>query len=136
MAKVKFLRRNWNRHSKLGKRRKNKQVWRKPKGRHNKMREKQRGYAAVVNVGYRTNKKGRGLLEGKIPVMVMNTSDLENVGKNQIAIIGKVGIKKKLEIARKALEKKIMLHNMNAKKFTKLNSKEKGKDANKAGDKK
>ena len=136
MAKVKFLRRNWNRHSKLGKRRKNKQVWRKPKGRHNKMREKQRGYAAVVNVGYRTNKKSRGLLDGKIPVMVMNIFDLEKVGRNEIAVVGKVGIKKKLEIARKAMEKKIMLHNINPEKFTKTNSRKNNKEVDKTGAKK
>jgi ribosomal protein L32E len=42
MAKRKFLRRIWSRYSKLGKKRKKKQVWRKPRGRDNKMREKRK----------------------------------------------------------------------------------------------
>jgi len=36
----KFLRRTWSRYSKLGRKRKKKQKWRKPTGRDNKMREK------------------------------------------------------------------------------------------------
>ena len=56
----KFLRRTWNRYSKLGKRRKKKQVWRRPTGRDNKMREKRRGYPAVVSLGYRKEKNTRG----------------------------------------------------------------------------
>jgi len=50
MAKKRFLRRLTNRYLKLGKKRKKKQKWRKPKGRHNKMREKERGYPAVVSI--------------------------------------------------------------------------------------
>ena len=40
---MKFKRRIWNRYSKLGKKRKKKQVWRRPTGRDNPMREKKRG---------------------------------------------------------------------------------------------
>ncbi|MBD3247626.1 hypothetical protein GF378_03335, partial [Candidatus Pacearchaeota archaeon] len=66
----KFIRRMHRRHSKLGKKRKKKQVWRKPTGRDNKMREKRKGYPAVVSVGYRTEKEKRGKINGKERVHV------------------------------------------------------------------
>lgn len=122
---MKFLRRGWNRFSKLGKGRKKKQVWRNPNGRDNKMREKRRGYPAVISVGYKKDKTLRGKLDEKNPVIVLNVFDLEKLGKNEIAIIGKVGMKKKLELANFAKEKKIEIYNMNAEKFLKLNGKKK-----------
>ena len=118
MAK-KFLRRTWNRYSKLGKRRKKKQVWRNPTGRDNKMREKRKGYPAVVSTGYKKMEKLRGIIEDKKPVIVKNTKDLEHVQKNEIAIIGNVGKKKRIEIAKKAKEMKIQVHNLNVGKFLK-----------------
>jgi len=122
---VKFLRRTWSRYSKLGKRRKKKQVWRKPTGRDNKMREKRKGYPAVVSIGYRSNKKSRDKLMDKKPVKINNLRELEKIKENEIAIIGGVGKKKKIEIANKAKEMKIELYNMNPEKFLKLNTKPK-----------
>ena len=112
-----FLRRTWSRYSKLGKRRKKKQKWKKPTGRDNKMREKRRGYPAVVSIGYKKKKK----LE-KI-VIVRNIKELDAVKKNEIVIIGKVGKKKKIEILKKAKGKKIKFQNINAEKFLKKNVK-------------
>ncbi len=120
---MKFLRRNSSRHSKLGKKRKNKQKWRRPTGRHNKMREKKRGYSPIVSVGYKTSKKERTKLKEKNPVIVMNIIDLQKIGKGEIGIVGNIGKKKKLEIAKKAIEEKITLYNLNPKKFIKLNQK-------------
>ena len=118
---VKFLRRSWDRYSKLGKGRKKKQRWKKPTGRDNKMREKRKGYPAVVSIGYGTNKESRGTLEGKEPVMINNVEDLSGIKESGVAIIGKVGKKKKIAIAEKAKEMKIKVHNMNPGKFLKLN---------------
>ncbi len=120
---MRFLRRTWNRYVKLGRKRKKKQVWRRPKGRDNKMREKRKGYPAVVSIGYRTEKTERGKIEGKTPVMVYTLKELLSIGKNEIAVIGKVGKKKKLEIAKKAKELKIPVSNLNVEKFLKLNVK-------------
>jgi large subunit ribosomal protein L32e len=92
---AKFLRRTWSRYSKLGKRRKNKQVWRKPTGRDNKMREKRRGYPAIVSIGHRTDKKSRGKVKEKIPKTVRNLLDLKNLEKNDIIILGRIGNTKK-----------------------------------------
>jgi len=116
---MKFLRRVWNRHSKLGKGRKKKQVWRKPKGRDNKMREKRRGVPVVVSIGYRKDKKLRGTIKNKKPVLVNNIKDLLSLKKNEIAIIGNVGKKRKIELAKKSKELKIQLQNLNVDKILK-----------------
>src|SRR3989344_5198741 len=116
---VKFLRRTWSRYAKLGKGRKKKQVWRRPTGRHNKMREKRKGSSAVVSIGYRSNKK----LREKKFVKINNLKDLAKIKGNEIAIVSGIGKKKKIEIAKKAKEMKIEIYNMNPEKFLKLNAK-------------
>lgn len=119
----KFLRRKNKAYSKLGKGRKKKQVWRRPTGRDNKMREKRRGYPAVVSIGYRGEKSTRDTLKNKQPIMIMNLNDLKKVTKENVAVIGKVGKKKKLEIASEAKKMKIELYNMNPDKFIEKNKK-------------
>jgi len=114
-----FLRRTWGRYSKLGKKRKKKQVWRKPTGRDNKIRERRKNRSARVEIGYKKNKKEKPRL------LLTNIKDLENAGKNLIIILGKVGKKKKIEIAQKASEKKIEIQNLNIEKFLKEIKKEK-----------
>jgi len=118
---VKFLRRIWKKYSKLGKKRKKKQVWRRPTGRDNKMREKRRGYPAVVSVGYKTDKTVRGKIEEKNPITINNLKDLDKVKKNEIIIIASVGKKKKLDIVKKAKEKGLVVYNVNTIKFLKKN---------------
>ena len=111
---MKFLRRTWSRYSKLGKKRKKKQVWRKPTGRDNKMREKRKGYPAVVSIGYKKDKK-----EHKKIVNVNTLKELENIQKDEIVILGKMGEKKKIEFAKLAKEKKIKISNLDTEKFLK-----------------
>lgn len=117
MPKKRFLRRTWSRYSKLGKGRKKLQKWRKPTGRHNKMREKRGSYPDVVSIGYKKNKLVRGKIENKNPVMIKNILEIENLEKNSIVIIGKIGRKKKIEIVKKLNEKKIPVKNLDVKKF-------------------
>lgn len=121
---VKFLRRAWNEYSKLGMRRKKMQKWRKPTGRDNKMREKRKGYTAMVSIGYSTDNSIKGKIKEKTPVMVNNIKDLDKVNKESIAIIGAVGKKKKIEILKAATEKKIEVANINTKKFLRKVDKE------------
>jgi large subunit ribosomal protein L32e len=112
---MKFLRRVWFRHKKIGKGRKKKQVWRRPRGRDNKMREKRKGRSPSVSVGYKKQK------ERKKEVLVYNLKDLSRAKASDLVILGKVGKKKKLEIAKKAKEMKIKFQNLNLKKFLKQN---------------
>lgn len=121
----KFLRRNWSKASRLGKGRKTKQVWRSSKGRHNKMRNKRKGYPAIVEVGFRTEKKGRGLVENKKPILIKNLFELNKVKKGQLIILGKIGKKKKIEIVNIAKEKGILIKNLNVNKMLKKLNKKK-----------
>lgn len=109
-----FLRRISNRYSKLGKKRKKKQIWRRPTGRDNKMREKRRGYPARVSIGYKKAEKEKG-------IVIQNPKELEKIDKKLIIIVGNVGKKKKIEIAKKAKEVKIQLSNLNVNAFLKKN---------------
>ena len=112
---MKFLRRDWKRHSKLGKKRKKKQTWRRPTGRDNKMREKRKGYPKIVQIGYKNK-------ESKIEeVFVYNLNDFKKVGtgKGKKVFIGKVGKKKRIEIVKKAKEMKITFENLNINKILK-----------------
>ena len=119
----KFLRHTSHKYSKLGLRRKKKQIWRRPTGRDNKMREQRRGHPALVAIGYSTDRKERGKVDKKTPVMVRNVQQMEKIQKNQIAILGNVGKKKKIEIAKKAKELNIEIYKLNIEKFLKLNEK-------------
>jgi len=132
MAK-KFLRRWWNKKSRLGKGRKNKQKWRRPKGRHNKMRENRKGYAKVVNIGYRKKTKER--IDIKKTAHIKNIKELLKLKKGEKAIIGKIGKKKKIDIAKKAAELNIKIINLNAQKFLKRIEKS-GKKEETKGEKK
>lgn len=116
-----FLRRTSKRYSKLGKKRTKKQVWRKPTGRDNKMREKRRGVPAVVSIGYKSDKKTRGKIQDKTPIMVHNLKELEKVSKENIVLFAKIGKKLKLQMAKKAKEKNISVLNLNLNKFFKKN---------------
>jgi ribosomal protein L32E len=126
-SKPKFLRRGWERYSKTGLRRKKKQVWRRPHGRDNKMREKRGGYGPVVSIGYKQQKELRGKIDDKKVVMVNNLKDLAKIQKNEIAVLGKIGNKKRLEIAKKANESNIPIQNLNIRVFLKKNSKKQEK---------
>lgn len=118
MVTKRFLRRNWNKHSRLGKGRKKKQVWRKPKGRHNKMREKQKGYPACVRIGYKQEEKEK-------TVLINNLKELEGIKAKESIILGKMGKRKKIEMVKKAQEKGIHISNVNTKKFLEKNEKKK-----------
>ena len=96
----KFLRRNTTKYLRLGKRRKKLQKWTSPRGRDNKMRIMRKGYPAIVRVGYKNEITSRGLIEGKIPVVVRNVSELLQISDNNIAVIGRVGAKKRKEITK------------------------------------
>lgn len=119
--KPKFLRKGWNKYSKLGKRKKKKQVWRKPKGRDNKMREKRRGHGPLVKIGYKSGEK-------KSRIVIKNLKELQRLKGNETIFLEKMGKKKKTEIAKKAKEMKIKIENLNVKKLLKKTEKKEMKN--------
>lgn len=91
------------------------EVWRKPRGRHSKMRLSKKGKAVMVRKGYRSPLSVRGMTrEGYVPISIFNRKDLEKVdSKKHIVIIGGlVGKKKKLEIITAAQQKGIRFLNV------------------------
>jgi large subunit ribosomal protein L32e len=103
----KFLRTKWRAFSKLGRGRKKKQKWRKPKGRHNKIREGKAGHIKKVKIGMKKSEKPH------IP-LIRNIKELEKTAGNEI-IIAKVGNKKKKQLAEKAKELGIKILNLSIK---------------------
>ncbi len=115
--KPKFRRTDGHKYSKLGVRRKKKQIYRKAKGRDNKIRLNMKGHVRNVRIGFRSEKSKRGLYKGLKPVVVYNLDDLKKIKQGMIGIIGRIGMKKKKEIIDYAIEKKIELGNVNIDKF-------------------
>ena len=110
-----FKRQDHMRYLKLGKRKSN-VPWRKPKGRDSKMRLKRQGYPSSPSVGNKSSKKESGRIGGLIPVLVHNLNELSSLDKKSVAILAKVGARKKLELIKKAEEMSIKLLNVGGKK--------------------
>ena len=101
---MRFVRSDSQRVPRLGKGRRKLQKWRKARGRHNKVREKRRGRAAKVEIGFRSNKKTRGLIEGKSRIFLRNMKDIGKIKKNDVVIIANIGKKKRIEMEKKINE--------------------------------
>jgi large subunit ribosomal protein L32e len=81
--------------------------WRKPKGIDSKMRRQDKGWPALVRVGYRGPRESRGLHpSGHYEVLVHRTKDLDGlVPGRDIARIGRtVGARKRETILERATE--------------------------------
>ncbi|MCK5476322.1 MAG: hypothetical protein KAI55_00205 [Candidatus Aenigmarchaeota archaeon] len=91
-----------------------KDVWRKPRGRHNKLRLGKFNKGPRVRIGYgRKSAEKYTNKDGMTEILVHNISDLEKLNKTESAVIaGCVGLKKKYEIAKKAEELKIKIENI------------------------
>lgn len=112
----KFMRQETCRHLKLGRKRKKARTWRRPKGRDSKMRLQMKSYPASPTVGYKTERKIAGKIKGLVPKLVYNLGDLHKLSKENIAIIAKIGAKKRMEILAHAREHKIQVLNSGVKK--------------------
>tara|TARA_Y100000034_G_C6901927_1_gene417389 strand:- start:1811 stop:2404 length:594 start_codon:yes stop_codon:yes gene_type:complete len=107
--KPKFKRTDFAKYSKLGVRRKKKQVYRKAVGIDNKIRLKMKGHVRNVSTGFRTKKQTRDLIDNLKPIMVHNLNDLKKIKDKQIGIVGKIGSKKRKEVLEQAMKEKIKL---------------------------
>jgi large subunit ribosomal protein L32e len=91
-----------------------KESWRRPRGLHSKVRQKEKSKLKMPDIGYRQPKEVRGLHpSGFKEVLVRNLKDLERVdpSKEAIRIAATVGKKKREEIVKKAKELKIRILN-------------------------
>lgn len=98
MKKIKFVQEKAKRRHRV------KNKWRKPKGIHNKVKKSIKGHRKKAKIGYSNPKK-------KEFTLVKTLSELQNA-KGTIIISNKVGTKKKIELLKQALEKKITISNI------------------------
>ncbi len=106
--KPEFLRQNWFRLKRLGKK------WRRPRGRHSKLRRYMKAKGHVPNPGYGSPKAVRGLHPcGLREVRVFRPQDLEGLDPEKVCvrIASGVGEKKRREIVKKAEELKLKVLN-------------------------
>ena len=111
----KFLRRNTREYSRLGRKRKKLQKWRRPRGKDNKMRLKEKGRPGVVKIGYKQSNSTRGKINGMNVNMIKNLNDLKNLENGSPVTIGRFGKKKKLELIKIIKEKGLTLINFSNK---------------------
>ncbi|MBM3199440.1 hypothetical protein FJZ53_00790 [Candidatus Woesearchaeota archaeon] len=88
--------------------------WRRPRGRHSKMRLRKKGRRKRPSMGYSSPQLVRGLNpDGVKEKLVYNLEDLSSVGKNEGVIIsGNIGLRKKIEMLKKIQELKLTLLNL------------------------
>lgn len=101
--KLCFYRNKWWKFSKFRKDPK----WRKPRGKDNPMRLRLKGHPPVASAGYGTPSAIRGLHpSGLKPVVISNLRDLSGLdpSRNVVYISSTVGLRKRLEIIKKAQE--------------------------------
>ena len=86
--------------------------WRQPKGMHSKIRKKLRGYRKQPSVGYSSPRLVKGLdkLGNKI-IIINNLSSLKDVS-TPVILSSALGLKKKIQILKLCLEKKIQVLNV------------------------
>jgi len=113
--KKKFLRTDTRRFLRSGKKKKSLRKWRRAKGVHSKIRRKRKGYPAKPSIGYKTDKRTFGRINGLIPILISNPKQLEKATKENILIIAKVGAKKKIEIIKRANELGLKIANLGGK---------------------
>jgi len=90
-----------------------KKKWRRARGIHSKIRLKKRGYRKNVRKGYGSPNKVYGLHpEGLKGVVVKSLDDLKSITKEKGAVISaNIGLKKKIELLKKAKELGIIVLN-------------------------
>ncbi len=104
-----FLRQDGHKKKKLSK------GWRRPRGWQNKVRLGKRGYRRKISVGYKSPCQARGIDPcGLFPVRVHCLKDMERIDEKRqcIVIASAVGQKKRLQILRNAVERKIAVQNI------------------------
>ena len=107
-----FVRQESHRHSRLGKKRKKLQVWRKPKGRDSKIRLKVRGRPESPTVGHKSPRKELHKIKGHSVVLIHNMRELFSLREGSSALLARIGARKKIEIIEEAKKKKITILNV------------------------
>ena len=131
MRAKKFLRRNTGNYSRLGRGRKKLQKWRRPKGRDNKMRLKEKGRPRSVEIGYKKPQIARGKVDGKEIKFVQNFDEMKSLKKGEVIMLGRFGAKKKMELSKFAKDHDIKITNFSFNKFNRGQKRKKSENSKK-----
>jgi large subunit ribosomal protein L32e len=106
--KPEFVQQDYHKKKRLSKK------WKRPTGLQSKMRHQFKGYNRRVKQGWRSPVEIRGFHgKGLEPVLINNVAELSNVKKEQgIIVSAKVGLKKRIDILKKAEELKLVVLNL------------------------
>jgi len=87
--------------------------WKRPKGLQNKMRERRKGNPKYIEPGYGSPVMVKGASPGGLfPIVVMNLNDLAMIREGQgVVISAGVGMRKRAEIVKAVIAKKLTLLN-------------------------
>ncbi len=113
----KFVRKDAKKKLRFKSKRKTK--WRRQKGRDSKIRQKMKSYPKMPDIGYGSPRKTRHLIDGKKPLMIYGPKDLDfmQLDHGHVIIVAHTSLKNKINIAKKAKEKNLKIHNLNIKKI-------------------
>lgn len=101
-----FIRQDWQKAIRI------KRHWRKPEGMHSKMRLKLRSLRRQPSIGFSSPKEVRNLTrDGYKVIIVSNVAQLAAI-KDPITIASTVGMRKRIEIVKKAKEMKLKILNI------------------------
>ncbi len=92
-----------------------KKKWRRPKGIQSKIRLNKRGHRKQVEIGYKSPKEVHGMHPLGLKIILVNSyNDINNINteKEGVIISGTVGMKKKINLMKKIMEKKITILNI------------------------
>ncbi|MEM4282348.1 MAG: eL32 family ribosomal protein [Candidatus Woesearchaeota archaeon] len=106
--KPEFVRQDFGKKLRLAK------TWRKPKGLHSKLRHHIKGQGRKPEPGWGSPSEVKGLQNDLIPVLVHNIQEIDRLEpkRHGAVIASSVGIKKKIEIVKVALQRNITLLNL------------------------
>ncbi len=87
--------------------------WRRLRGIHNKVRLKKKGHIHKVSIGYGTKRETRNRYNSLFDYkFINNINDLDNITREYILISKNIGLKKKIEILKKAKEMNLKIINI------------------------
>jgi len=104
-----MIRQDWYKKTRLA------EVWRRPKGLHSKFRHRRKERTGMVEPGWGSPCEVKGLHSSGLEFVIVNSAaNLEKIAKDSqgIVIAGSVGDKKKIEILKICLQKKIAVLNL------------------------
>ena len=102
---MKFIRAGYHNKKRLAK------TWRKPRGWSSKKRQRLHGHK-LVDPGFGSPKADRGKYKGHEIVRVTSITQVKTLKKNQVALVGKLGSRKRIEILKALIESKIPILNI------------------------